>query len=527
MNNQSSQPGQLPGYISSAKPNPPTNRAPWYKNTAPTYAGIFLWFVFWQEAVNFPNAGGGLAQGLGVALLGLLISALICHFLFYYVPGLLGQRTGLPLYIVGTSTFGATGGFIMPGFLMGLLQFGWLGVNIYFSSLALAEFTHIPANIIMIVWGVLAAFVGLKGIQYVAKVATYLPLIPLAVLLIMLVKTVGGVGSFNAEDFKNVHLGVTASGAAAAAPSTMASTPLVLAMIIANVVGFFATAGAAGVDFGTNSRDRKDVSMGGWIGIALAIMLTAGLSTIIVAGVYGSKQYSGPAVAAATSSVTNAVASAVSGAEAAAKKSGQQVNSDQTDAVAEVTAVAESHNALLRTPGLIKVVLGPKAAAFIMFLLALAAFPPACFSSFIAANSFKTTLPNVNPFVSVGIGAAVSIILAISGKAGDAAGVFTIIGASFGPICGAMVVDYLINGGRWSGPRAGFNPAGWIAWLLGFCVGIAGQLGKLITFVPIPEVPAAPVAAFIVGAVVYFICAKIGLTSRLLPVPGPLAEVTK
>jgi len=160
MNNQLSQPSQLPDYISSAKPNPPANRAPWFKNTAPTYAGIFLWFVFWQEAVNFPNAGGGLASGLGVALFGLLLSALICHLLFYLVPGLLGQRTGLPLYIVGTSTFGATGGFIMPGFLMGLLQFGWLGVNIYFSSLALADFIPVPANIIMIVWGVLAAFVG-------------------------------------------------------------------------------------------------------------------------------------------------------------------------------------------------------------------------------------------------------------------------------------------------------------------------------------------------------------------------------
>ena len=40
--------GTLPSYLSMAKPNPPANRAPWYKNTAPTYAGIFLWFVFWS-----------------------------------------------------------------------------------------------------------------------------------------------------------------------------------------------------------------------------------------------------------------------------------------------------------------------------------------------------------------------------------------------------------------------------------------------------------------------------------------------
>jgi cytosine permease len=120
---------KLPSYLTSAKPNPSENRAPWFKNTAPTYAGIFLWFVFWQDAVNSGTPGGGLAQGIVVALFGLVLAALICHFLFYVVPGMLGMKSGLPLYIVGTSTFGAQGGFFMPGFLMGLLQFGWLAVK--------------------------------------------------------------------------------------------------------------------------------------------------------------------------------------------------------------------------------------------------------------------------------------------------------------------------------------------------------------------------------------------------------------
>src|SRR3974377_57867 len=121
--------GQLPGYIISATPNPQTNRAPWYKNTAPTYAGIFLWFVFWQDAARAGAPGGTLTQGVGWALISLVISALVCHFLFYLVPGLLGMKTGLPLYIVGTSTFGAPGGFLLPGFLMGARQFGGLGVE--------------------------------------------------------------------------------------------------------------------------------------------------------------------------------------------------------------------------------------------------------------------------------------------------------------------------------------------------------------------------------------------------------------
>ena len=95
MNNQEQQPaGQLPSYITSATPNAAEKRAPWYTNTAPTYAGIFLWFVFWQDAVNAPNAGGMLSQGVVWALLSLVLAALVCHFLFYLVPGLLGKKRG-------------------------------------------------------------------------------------------------------------------------------------------------------------------------------------------------------------------------------------------------------------------------------------------------------------------------------------------------------------------------------------------------------------------------------------------------
>ena len=457
---------QLPDYITSATPNPAENRAPWYKNTAPTYAGIFLWFVFWQDAVVTPSLGGALAGGVVLALASLILAALICHYLFYLVPGLLGQKTGLPLYIVGTSTYGAQGGFLMPGFLMGVLQFGWLGVNTYASSLLLSEVIPLPPRVIMVVFGVLAAFVGLKGIQYVGRVATYLPLIPLAILLILFVKTAGSLGGFEVAKLVEAHKAVAPD----AAPAL--STFGVLAFVLTYVVGFFATAGAAGVDFGTNSRDGRDVRMGGLVGIAAAIIVTAGLSMLIVAGTYGSSDLATKAVA-----------------------QGQ-----------------ESGGFVLNSVALIKVILGATAFKWMSFLLALAAFPAACFSSFIAANSFKTTLPKVNPFISVGIGAAVSVILAVTGLAGRVVPVFVVIGASFGPICGAMFVDYLMNDKKWTGPRAGFNPAGWIAWAVGFVVGILPNLGV--------AVPAAPVLAFVAGALVYFVCAKVGLLSRVVPLPG-------
>ena len=453
--------GVLPDYVSMAKPNPVANRAPWYKNTAPTYAGILLWFVFWNKMASGGSdaPGGVLSQGIGIAILGLIVAALLCHFLFYLVPGLFGLKTGLPLYVVGTSTYGVQGGFLMPGFLMGVLQFGWLGVNAYFSSLALAPLfggSQAAQIVIAVIWAAVAAFVGLKGIQYVAKVATFLPLIPLVILVIMLAKTMGGIGDFSAD-------ALVAAGTVEGGGTVGLSAFGVIALCITYVVGFFATAGAAGVDFGMNNKEEKDVQMGGLVGVALAAIVAGGAAILIAAGAFGLKLGAGLDTAAPS------FMSAVMGSEGAGKT--------------------------------------------MALLLAVAAFPPACFSSFIAANSFKTTLPKVDPFISVGVGTAVSILLAVTGWAGDVMGVFSVIGASFGPVCGAMMVDYLLAGKKWAGPRAGWNLAGWISWVVGFAVGMAPLVG-------IANIPAAPLAAFVVGAVLYFVLAKAGLEGKVLEMPA-------
>jgi len=475
--------GTLPGYLASAKPNPAANRAPWYKNTAQVYAGIMLWFVFWHEvplgsglkgAAGFSEfAGGTLAQGLGVALLGLIVAALICHFLFYLVPGMLGMKTGLPLYIVGTSTYGAQGGFLMPGFLMGVLQFGWLAVNGFFAGFLLVKpffadpgqaMGSIPHIIVASAWIILGAFMGVMGIKYVARVATFLPLIPLAILVILLVPTIGGVASFDSQALVRAGQQFTTDKGDVIKALPALSVFGVIALLATYVVGFFATAGAAGADFGMNNRHAKDVHLGGLVGVALSTVFAGGAALLIVAGAYGSGLVTG-GVVQATSLMDNIV--------------------------------------------------GKNTAAVLMYLLAIAAFPPACFSAFIAANSFKTTLPNVKPLISCGLGTIVAIVLSATGWAGDAVGVFKIIGASFGPVCGAMMADYLLSGCKWNGPRAGFNPAGWISWILGFAVGAADFIPGLAGKVPCP-----PVAAFIVGFILYLLLAKIGLQSKTLEMPA-------
>jgi cytosine permease len=481
----------LPNYLEAAKPVPKSNRVPWYLSSAQTYAGVMLWFAFWQVIAVGPRihegfdqysafAGGVLSHGVLLALASVVVAALICHFLFYLVPGLLGFKSGLPLYVVGTSTYGAYGGFLMPGFLMGLLQFGWLGVSSYFSAKMLCEpFGYgagsFPHAAVAIVWAIAAAVVGLKGIRYVAGVNTFAPIVPLVALAILTYGTLSGVANFNPQTAIDAGLKTTITLKDVAHTQIHALPALsswgVFCLIVAYIVGFFATAGAAGVDFGMNNRNTRDVHLGGLVGIALATVVSGGLAMLIVAG--GLALGIGP---------------------------------DKAD---------------LQATHMFTGIIGSKGSGVMMWLLALAAFPSSCFSSLIAANSFKTTLPKINPWISVGIGTLGSITLAVTGLAGNVMGVFTVIGASFGPICGAMAADYLLAGCKWPGPRAGFNPAGWISWAVGFVVGGAGLAAELIPALKgiVPEIPCPPVAAFIVGFVLYAVLAKIGIQTRTLKMP--------
>ncbi|MCL2624838.1 MAG: hypothetical protein FWD31_14335 [Planctomycetaceae bacterium] len=535
-----SQDNKLPDYVASATPNPAGNRSPWLTTTAATYAGIMLWFVFWSglPGGGASYAGGVLSQGLLFALFAVVVAAAICHFCFYYVPATLGMKTGLPLYIVGTSTYGVKGGFIMPGFLMGCLQFGWLSVNGFFAGFGFAcilkgATTWEEINAVMmsplhlgigIVWACFAAFVGLKGIKYVGMVASYMPVFPIVVLLALLVGTIGGVGSFSKGKMMdetsqtieqanavmqsyNVNVkdlpGVASESISpllwsygqaqvnvAALPGaerdeyekTKAQSQIgpavtlygsgllgVLSVICAYIVGFFATAGAAGCDMGSNNKDAKAVQMAGLVGIAGATIFTGGIALLAIAGAQG----------------------------------------------------AGTLQAFEMNPyeGL-KTITGEKMGVVFMFLLTIAAFPGACFSSLIAANSFKTTLPKVNPFVSCGIGTLVACLLIVTGFAGQAGDMFTLIGASFGPVCGAMMADYLLAGKKWAGPRAGFNPAGWISFAAGFFVGGITLVVEVFLGGTMPiAVPCPPVSAFVVGFALYYVLAKAGMESKKLDMP--------
>ncbi len=430
----------LPDYIAKAVPNPAEKRAPWYANTAPSYAGIFLWIAFYRSMADGTLNRGGLLICLG----GLVFAAALCYLFYYRAPAMLGMKTGFPLYVIGSSTFGTKGGYLMPGLLMGLLQVGWFAVATFIASDFILKAMgsaagpgSAPFIVAGLLWGGVFAFVGAKGIQYVARVATFLNFIPLLMLIVVFFKTSGG--------------------AAYQVPVAQADPWVAFTAIIAIVIGFFATAGAAGADFGMNSRHERDVRWGGMVGVMLAAIVAGGLSLAAVANANGANP---------------------------------KVGFDYANVLQGI---------------------GGPIATSMFFLFALASIPATCFCIFIAGNSFSTMIPGVPRVASSLAAGAAGIVLAVTGVAANLVGFFNIVGASFGPICGAITADYLLSGKRWAGPREGVNMAGYIAWAVGFVVGI---LPSLVPAEIKPYVQPAPLYSFVAGALVYAILAKAGLEPK-------------
>jgi cytosine permease len=429
----------IPNYIRLTRPIPSVQRVPWYKNTFPTYAGIFLWVGFYLKLAG-PTIG---EASIGVCMGALLVAGLLCFGLYYYVPAMLGMQTGRPLYVIGTSTFGTKGGYLMPGLLMGFLQLGWVGaiasVATDFIMKGLHLSSRIAFSVIVSLWIYSLAWVAIRGIEHVARVAKFLNWVPLVMIVIVFWVNRVGIDQY----------------------TVVRSDPWGgFLNMVTIVIGFFATAGAAGADFGMNNRNGRDIVLAGMFGIVGAVLIAGGLPILSVAGSIGRH-------AANTYSYSGAIAS--------------------VGALAPV----------------------------MFFLFAAASLVPTCFSTFIASNSFSTMFPRIPRSISTLVGVTVSALLAISGLANNLVGFFSIVGASFGPICGAMCADYVLAGGRWSGPREGINWAGYVAWGVGFLVGIADHIPGLPPTWINADRP-APLISFVVGFFLYLALSKTRLQSPIV-----------
>jgi cytosine permease len=450
--------GTLPGYLASAKPNPAANRAPWYKNTAPTYAGIFLGVPF-MAGLTGCLAFGSLWAGIVGLILGSLFS-----FLLYYIPGILGLKTGFPLYVVGSSTFGTHGGILMPGLLMGLLQIGWHAVMTFAAVSFLMQAIKVDAGPntpifwgACLAWGLSLALVGAIGVKWLAWLSSWIPILPLVVIVIAGLSNLDGLEKFPAAMAK-----VTAG-----TPAIIPLLGLGAFAAIQAVAGFAATAMAAGTDFGTNSRNEKDVVLGGFFGIAVAAFIAGLFALLAMAGAMGND----PTIAA---KVTEPGFGAF---------------------ISSIAAV------------------GGWVSQIMFWVFVAASICGTGFCALIAANSFSTMFPKLPRVPMTLFAGLIGSCLAATGVAANLVGFFGLIGASFGPIIGAMMAEY-IRYGKWMGPRKGINWAGYLAWALGFFIGIFGAIPS-IGFAYGQET----LISFIVGFTAYLIFADLGLEPKVVDLP--------
>ncbi len=440
----------LPNYLAAAKANPMENRAPWYKNTAPAYAGIFLSVPF------MAGMAGGLAFGsITAAMIGLVMGAFFC-LVIYYVPAKLGMQTGMPLYVVASSTFGTKGGVAIPGFLMGIVQIFWHAV---FTTSAAGFFMEAidksPADnqllywVVCAVWGLSMAFVGAVGIGLLAKLSSWLPIFPLAFIAIAAFVNKDGLGNFGT----NV---VAAPGVVGVAMS------LAMFAALQSTAGFFASAGVAGADFGMNSRNENDVALGGFFGVTVAAIVAGFLAILAIAGAAGKN----PAIAAQVAGGQTFPAFFASIAE--------------TGSLAKVSA----------------------------WVFVIACICPTGFCAFLASNAFATMLPKLPRVPMTLVAGCIGVVLAATGVANNLVSFFLMVGAAFSPIAGVMLADYIRSGG-WNGPRQGINWAGYIAWAFGLILGLLGVLTKgkfgygLEALIPM-----------VAAAAAYFTLAGLGLESK-------------
>lgn len=479
-------PSNLPASLASALSTPALERKSWTKTIAPTYIGMFLWVVYFDQLGRRTLSVGG----LGWSVLGAAAGGLLCFLLLYLVPATWGQKTGRGLLVLGGSTFGARGTVWLTGALVGLVQVVWIAVSAFYAT----DWTLQGLNalgflgprairpwdlgslrvqsplflITSLTWVYAAALVGNYLVRVIAALMNIYPIFSALMLAVAVIVTLDGVRDFQPLSIDPSTSEPVRNGAAKA-----------FLMMIQMIFGYFAYAGALAADWGTVTRSPKDVRVGGLVGVAFASTIVATLALLIVAGALG--KFPAP--------------SGLSGA-------------------------AGVGNFSVRIALLLGV--GGNLCGAILLVIGLASLAPSVFASFVMGQRLASVWPRLSKLQWSLLGAAIAWILVAVGLPIRLEGIFTIMGALFAPMVGAMAGDFVRSRGNWPGIRRQFNLAGLVAWVIGFTIGMIplsaptwGNPELAERFQP------ASLFAFVAAFLVYLQLAARGLEPEVIASPPP------
>ena len=234
--------------------------------------------------------------------------------------------------------------------------------------------------------------------------------------------------------------------------------------------GFFALPALSSLDWGAASEKRRDLTLGGLVGIVMAGAWTAIMSLLVVGGAIG--RYHGDG---------------------------------------KIWPVHQTSPPLFSFRWGIVHGMAAYPAAAVLVLFGLAALAPACYSTWGYSVRFVSQFPKLRRYQVTWIGGAISLIMIALSWSSRLETVDRLMGLFIAPILGALVGDSLHQHGGWSGVRPGINPLGMIAWLGGFVSQLLGEIVASRTPGLFADLLSSSSFGFVIAAGVYWLLAYFGM----------------
>ncbi|HWE36762.1 MAG TPA: purine-cytosine permease-like transporter [Isosphaeraceae bacterium] len=529
MTDESPGPG-LSAPLRAALEAEPTGRKSWQYGIAPHYIGLFLWIVFFDQLARRTLTIGGLPM----AVSGAATAGLLGYLFLFYAPAMLGLKTGRPLAVVASSTFGARGSTWLPGVVLGLGQVVWFAVATAYATdfclrglvaagliapEALRPLVYrgwsTPGSLFLVTaacWCAAIAPVGHVFMRWIGALMHVYPVFLAAMLAATMIWALAGLASGVAIPFPLPYDPRTAEPIVRGGPRAFAT-------MIQLVFGFTATTGLIAVDWGAASREARDVRLGGLIGVGFtpAIVATLALMTI--------------AVAAGRGPGFRAELTAQEQLDASLRRPRIRGVDDPTEVLA---AQRDEARRAIRALGdsrftyghVLEASIGGRIGGAMMLLFGLGSMAPAVYAAWSYGQRFAAIGPRPSRWAWTFLGALAGFLLIASGVTSHLEEIFTAMGAVFAPVVGALAADALRHRRAWPGPRRGVNVPGVAAWLVGLGVGLLPLLGRLTRPERFQDVQPAAVLAFLAAFATYGLLALLRLESRPIPLPeAPAREV--
>jgi len=481
----------LPPFVRADLNEPPLVRCSWIWTIAPAYAGVFIWIPLLDRLGTYLPGQASLGWLAAAAVL----AVLACCLLLYDIPAMWGWTAGQRLGAVGSSTFGTTGSEWIAGVGVGLGALAYYAVSVAMAIklivLGLLSCGLVDASVFQ-PWSlgplVLESPVVLLTAGFWIYVIIVVCRLRMAGVIFALMQVYTPVALLLLGG--TALLASTGLPAFAAAQASLAQLHPALrlqaepsqARLFQLIFGGFAISGLMGVEWGMAVTRRRDVRIGGWVGIILAGSFCAVMALLTVAGALG------------------------------------QSTPGMFPAADAVPALPLSfHWAVFVGIGGIK-------GGVILGLFGLATLAPGCYSAWVFRERISKHWPRIRRRTWTRIGGLLAFVLIATSWASRLEEIFSLMGAVFASAVGALVADALRQKGQWRGVRRGWNPAGLLAWGLGMAVGLVPVLGALCDWSAARRFQPAALYEFLASAGLYLALAALGLERPLALLPEPVAE---